>query len=142
MDMLRSCMVSYAELGVQRGHRHKIRWFLCKPGAKAFPAWNAIVSPVWEPQPYEWTKGPGVEEDPVGWSPNHIPCPPGQEFHGEAEWYASGIPEDVWANPGPHEHPVCPGYLKRFRVEAKGSLKFRKPGPAIQGSGQFRFEFL
>lgn len=119
MDMLRSCAIQRAEFGQERGTVAQLRWFLCKPGAKAFAGFHAFGSPVWEPQPYEWTQGPGIFEPLDNWSRNHIPCPDGQEFHGEADWFLNGIPTSVLKNPTPWERPECVGYAMTALIGSK-----------------------
>lgn len=107
MDCLRSARVDTAWVGSDNPTQAEIRWYKCAEGANAFPTFHAFGSPVWEPDPDEWTQGPGVETEPVRWAPKDIPAPPGQEFHGSLEWYQKGIPQAVLDNPGPWEHPPC-----------------------------------
>lgn len=141
VDMLRSCSVQRAEFGTVPGTTGLIRWYLCKPGAKVFPGWNAFVSPVWEPQPWEWTTGPGVYEQNLHWSPNHIPCPPGQEFHGEESWYQDGIPPEVLANPEPYERPDCSGYATQVEF-GSGSGMDAVTYDTVYGSfGQIYYDY-
>ncbi len=117
-------MVQPAEFGAVPGTVANIRWFLAKPGAKIFPGWHAFGSPVWEPHPDEWTKGPGVFSEVEAWSKNHVPCPDGQEFHGLAQWYETGIPPEVLADPTPHETTDCWPFGYKVALPGKGSFRF------------------
>jgi len=121
VDMLRSCSVQLAEVGREPGTQSNLRWFLCADGAKVFPGWNAFASPVWEPFPDDWKKGPGIFSPLLNWSKNHIPCPPGLEFHGEEDWFENGIPSEVLANPDAYKRPLCPGFAVRGEISAVGS---------------------
>jgi hypothetical protein len=107
MDVLRSGRVDRAWIGSDNPTVAEIRWYKCSEGAKVFPTFHAFGSPVWEPDPDEWTQGPGVETEPVRWAPKDILAPPGQEYHGPLSWYQEGIPQTVFENPAPWEHELC-----------------------------------
>ncbi len=134
MDLLRFCHYTEAEFGEVPGRDARQRWYLCKPGAKAFPHEHAFGSPVWEPARDDWTDGPGVKWPPVKFSRLHIPSPDGQEFHGKPEWYKTGIPEDVILNPALHENPVCPGYEQAPLVEGSGKVGTGRRQPIVGGT--------
>lgn len=107
MDVLRSARIDTAWVGSDNDTTSEIRWYKCAEGAKAFPHFHAFGSPVWEPHPDEWTQGPGVETEPVKWVPSAIDAPPGQEYHGQKEWYERGLPQAVLDNPEVHGRAPC-----------------------------------
>lgn len=107
MDFLRSAHRVPAVVSADGQTSTKIRWYKCKPGAKAFPGFHAFGSAIWEPHPDEWTQGPGVEVGPLEWRPSGINAPPGREFHGQQEWFEKGIPREVLDNPEPRMRPPC-----------------------------------
>lgn len=107
MDFLRSAHRVPAVVSADGQTSTKIRWYKCKPGAKAFPGFHAFGSAIWEPHPDEWTEGPGVKSFPLEWRPAGIRAPAGTEFHGQQEWYEKGIPREVLDDPEPHKRPPC-----------------------------------
>lgn len=107
MDVLRSAHTVPARVGSDNEAESQLRWYKCKPGAKAFPGFHAFGSAVWEPHPDEWTQGPGVKTGPLAWAKKDIVTPPGIEYHGQMEWYQKGIPQSVLDNPEPHKSPTC-----------------------------------
>lgn len=107
MDVLRSAHTVPALVGSDNDAESHIRWYRCKPGAQAFPGFHAFGSGVWEPDPEEWTQGPGVKSFPLTWKPSGILAPPGTEFHGREEWYERGIPQSVLDDPEGHTSPSC-----------------------------------
>lgn len=107
MDVLRSAHVTRARVGSDNGREAELRWYKCAPGAKAFPAFHAFGSPVWEPFPDEWTQGPGVYLEPLRWVTSRLEAPPGTEYHGRAEWYLKGIPQAILDHPDGHTTPPC-----------------------------------
>lgn len=107
MDILRSAHKTTAWVGSDNDTQVTLRWYKCAEGAKVFPHFHAFGSPVWEPDPANWTEGPGVELEPLEWVTSVYPAPPGQEFHGRREWYEKGIPQAILDNPGPHEQEPC-----------------------------------
>lgn len=131
MDVLRTGCRMNAWVGSDNDEQVEIRWYKCAEGAKPFPHFHAFGSPMWEPHPEEWTKGPGVDAEPLTWASSVFPAPPGQEYHGELSWYQKGIPQAVLDNPEPWEHepcvPVVPVGKSRIRATSRGTIRFRSP---------------
>jgi len=92
-DVLRTYHAVNARIDDKGLVTKRIRWKPCKSGAKAFPGWHSYGSPVWEPHPEDWIKGPGIESGPLIYSNGRGYVPPGVEFHGNQEWFEAGIPK-------------------------------------------------
>lgn len=97
-DVLRSFHSVDAWFDENRTIKAKIRWYPCKQGAKPLPVPSAFGSPVWEPNPDDWTVGPGVESGPLIWRRTRYPAPRGDHYHGEGENFLKGITSDQLAS--------------------------------------------
>lgn len=135
MDVLRSAHATNARVGSDNLTESKIRWYKCKPGAKAFPGFHAFGSPVWEPHPDEWTQGPGVFAEPLTWTPKDIQAPPGTEFHGLKEWYERGIPQAVFDKPLPFKREPCIPPPLGLGVVAGMTVALSPVGPEMECVG-------
>jgi hypothetical protein len=107
MDVIRSCSVESALFGENSDLPGPLRWYRCKPGAKAFPHWHAFGHIAWEPHPDEWTAGPGIEQWPRRWSRDLANKPDGSHFHGKPEYFLQGIPQQVYDETAPLDPHPC-----------------------------------
>jgi len=140
-DFLRQCHTLNAEFGRDSSHIFKVRWYKAKPGAKVLPIDSAFASPVWEPNRDELGSNPGMHWPPTKWRPSRYPSPNGQEYHGQDDFYLRGIPDGVFDNPGPHEHPICPGYAVVCEVFGKGYVNSSPTVYEVSGTGYIFVEW-
>jgi hypothetical protein len=94
MDFLRSHHLTPSAAGIVRKRNAVIRWYPALPTALAFPDFHAFISPVWEDTPDRWTIGPGCYHY-THWRRTTYPSYPGLHYHGDLEWYKTGIPDDI-----------------------------------------------
>lgn len=94
MDQIRSCGLSRVRLFRDSEETTLIRWFPAAPGAKVFPDFHAFGYPRFEEFPDEFD-GAGVFAEGQVWRGNTYPAPPGLHFHGELEWFKTGVPRSV-----------------------------------------------
>jgi hypothetical protein len=93
MDYLRSGYKGIIKPYAMSDDTIAIRWYRAAPGAKEFPLPTAFVSSVWEDDRYSHTVVGEVLRTRE-WRSTKLPggAPPGQEFHGDPDWWLHGIP--------------------------------------------------
>lgn len=123
MDVLRSFHATQTYVDEARTVKSWVRWYPAKPGAKPFPQQHAFGSPVWEPDRGEFEVGPSCLLDGLQYRSKRFAAPNGQHFHGELEWFQSGLPSEVLSNLQAYQRPECIGYEKPLVMKPAVSLE-------------------
>jgi len=92
VDALRSHHALTSVAYSDSGERVWLRWYPTVPEAKPLGLWTWSGDPVWESGGHEWTEGPGIDLPPNEWRRKRYPAPPGQHYHGQPEWFETGLP--------------------------------------------------
>lgn len=94
MDFGKSGQITAIKPWIGSDDTFAIRWYKAAPTAKLFPFRTAFAALWWEDNRFDYTAGPGPVPQPY-LQPIRSPAviPPGEHFHGPAEWYL-GIPPE------------------------------------------------
>lgn len=128
MDYGRSSSIQRARLYRGSDRISLIRWYPAAPGAKVFPGWHAFGHPAWEDaEERDQFTGPGAFLSGQEWVGNRYPAPPGQHFHGPADWFLDGIPLEEFQDEFPVSTCGGPIAVGAGGVEVGGNSPFATP---------------
>jgi hypothetical protein len=108
VDFLRMASTETVRFYRDSEEMQRVRWYRALPGAQALPFATAFGSHVWDDARRKLNPDVGQQQGPREWAPtDYLWAPPGDHYHGPADWFLSGIPLSELSNPSLSPDPLC-----------------------------------